>query len=71
MVITNEYASKMLEIKIDKIYKISKNKYEGFLKRIVPIITEIIPKTLKITKKIATSFITCRIIFSVESIKFW
>lgn len=70
MVITNEYTSKMLEIRIDKIYKISKNKYEGFLKRIVPIITEIIPKTLKITKKIATPFITCRMIFSVESIKF-
>ena len=71
MVITNEYASKMLEIKIDKIYKISKNKYEGFLKRIAPIMTETIPKTLKITKKIATTFITCRMIFSVESIKSW
>jgi hypothetical protein len=60
----------MLEIKIEKIYKISKNKYDGFLKRMTPIITEIIPKMLKITKKIATSFITCRMIFSVESIKF-
>ena len=68
MVIKKLQAITRIESKSEIPYKISSIKYEGFLKRIAPKITEIMPKKLKITRAIATTFNVNKIFSKVESI---